>query len=53
VRSVTILEASQRIAPTRIETSSALLACETDVDHVLRLLDRPPATHLDIVAHPR
>jgi hypothetical protein len=36
-----------------IDTSSALLACGTDVDHVLRLLDRSPATHLDIVAHPR
>jgi hypothetical protein len=53
MRVVMILEASQRIAPTGIETSSALLACGTDVDRVLRLLDRSPATHLDIVAHPR
>lgn len=36
-----------------IDASSTLLACGTDVDHVLRLLDRSPATHLDIVAHPR
>jgi FkbM family methyltransferase len=35
-----------------IDASSALLACGTDVEHVLRLLDRSPATHLDIVAHP-
>jgi hypothetical protein len=40
-------------AVSTIEASGDLLACGTDVDRVLEILDRHHATHLDIVAHPR